>query len=277
MKVIFSWLWSVFTHKKKPAPRRPSKITLPPLYEPPTSPTSPETPVRPDTPPDVGEEKKRIIHSIVSVFETGQVEPDYTAVVVLPDGAGITYGMHQSTDKSGSLDAILQWYIEHDGEQSEVLAGFMPRLEQNATSGADPDNLPGWVEELMEVLRIAGEDPIMQQAQDVVFDEWYWKPASAKAVDMGLKLPLSWLVVYDSTIHGSLESVRKRFPESPPADGGDEYKWVVAYLQARKSFLAEIDIGWTSYRIDAMLRLAALGNWELQTPIHIQKPKATIE
>ena len=52
-------------------------------------------------------EDARRIKSIVSVFETGKAEGDPAAVVVLPDGAGISYGLHQATDRAGSLDEIV--------------------------------------------------------------------------------------------------------------------------------------------------------------------------
>jgi hypothetical protein len=48
-------------------------------------------------------------------------------------------------------------------------------------------------------------------------------------------LPLSMLVVYDSFIHsGSVPMfLRKRFIERPPANGGDEKKWIGSYVEVR--------------------------------------------
>lgn len=233
----------------------------------------------------VNADKKRIIQSILSVFETGKTEPDYGALVILDDGAGITYGKHQSTDRSGSLDQIVLRYIDRGGLFASALTPYVSKLAGNETVGADPKNpssWPSWLKELTDLLRRAGSDPVMQKAQDDIFDEVYWTSAAAQAKDMKLVLPLSWLICYDSTIHSGsngIARIRKMFPESPPSGGGDERDWAVAYLQARRSWLASHEkaiLRDTVYRIDAILKMAEDGNWNLDTPIVIAKPRATV-
>jgi hypothetical protein len=49
------------------------------------------------------ERDKLIALAIVHIFETGKAFGDYTAVAVLNDGAGISYGINQFTHRSGSL------------------------------------------------------------------------------------------------------------------------------------------------------------------------------
>ncbi len=246
-------------------------------------PTDPSITPEDLVPLSIDPEKKRIIQSIVSVFETGTPEDDYSAVVVLKDGAGISYGKHQSTDHSDTLDAIVYRYADLGGRYSNDLKAFVPQLESDASASVDPDNLPTWVVQLMEVLREAGRnDVLMQRAQDQIFDELYWRPAADHALAMQLVHPLSWLVCYDSTIHSGSNGVtriRKRFPEVPPSAGGDEEAWTKAYLQARRAWLAAYDsptVQKTVYRIDAMLELVAADNWSLEVPIQISKPRATV-
>ena len=230
----------------------------------------------------ISSEKKRVIQSILSVFETGSVEPDYGAVCVLKDGAGITYGKHQSTDGGDALDLIIMRYIDKEGEYADILSTYLPMLDKNDTSKVDPDNLPSWVKELMNILHDAGSDPIMQACQDAIFDIHYWTPAMSQAMDMKLEYPLSWLICYDSTIHSGpagVSRIRRRFPESPPSGGGNEKEWVIAYLDARRKWLASNSnpvVQNTVYRIDAMLDMVADDNWNLNTPLSIEKPKAII-
>lgn len=248
----------------------------------PTAPTELLRPLPGTTMPSIA--KKYIIDSILSVFETGSPTADYGAVVFLDDGAGITYGKHQSTDASDTLDAIVMRYIDLGGKYSQELLGFnLAKLEQDASVLADHANLPEWVRDLMALLEEAGDyDPVMRRAQDEVFDELYWLPAQQQAQALKLVLPLSWLVIYDSTIHSGpngVARIRKLFPELPPSLGGDEQLWVVAYLRARRNWLASHSnpvVQRTTYRIDAMLRFVELRNWNLDTPIHIDRPRATI-
>ena len=185
------------------------------------------------------------IYSVLSVIETGKLEPDYGSAHVLADGAGITFGKHQSTDRSDSLDAILWRYIDKGGSLSVELALYMPWLKENGTAGEDPGNLSERCQELIDVLHATGTDPVMHEAQDFVFRERYWQPAISHALHMGLQLPLSMLVCYDTQIHsgngsGSIANIRKRFPEVPPSGGGDEKAWVRAYLEARREWLLTI-------------------------------------
>jgi len=47
--------------------------------------------------------QKHAIDCIISIFETGRVPTAaaYATCTILPDGAGISYGKHQSTDRAG--------------------------------------------------------------------------------------------------------------------------------------------------------------------------------
>lgn len=219
-------------------------------------------------------DQRRAIDSVVSIHETGKVPTPaaYSTVTVLRDGAGISYGKHQSTDRSGSLDAIIHRYCDKGGALAAKFAPFFDELKDDASTKVDPKNLPQWVVDLQLLLAEAGKDPVMQAAQDEVFDEGYWAPAATKCVAMGLVTPLAYLVVYDTSIHsgpGRVDSLRNKFAASPPARGGDEKVWVKAFLEARKAWLLSNSnplVQRSSYRCDAMLGLVSAGNWDLKVP-----------
>jgi chitosanase len=216
--------------------------------------------------------QKHIIDAIVSIHETGKLPTAaaYSTITVLSDGAGISYGKHQSTDKSGSLDAILHRYCDKGGCLTNQIKPFFDLLAANESTKVDPKNLPAWVRTLKTLLAEAGKDPVMQAAQDEVFDENYWIPATQKCAAMGLVTALSHLAVYDTIIHSGptrVDRLRSAFAEVPPARGGGEQAWVLAFLQARKKWLQSNSnplVVNSAYRVDAMLKLPP--NWELTPP-----------
>lgn len=217
---------------------------------------------------------KDVIDAIVSIHETGKLPSPsaYKTVTVLKDGAGISYGKHQSTDKSESLDAVVLAYADMGGLLGPKLLPYLKRLEEDQTTSVNPSNPPAWVKELMALLSEAGSDPTMQRAQDEVFDRMYWRPAQERGASMKLALPLSYLALYDTAIHsgpGRIDSLRKAFPEVPPSRGGDEHKWTTAFIRARRSWLASHSnplVQKTVYRCDGMLGLIKEGRWDLVKP-----------
>jgi chitosanase len=229
----------------------------------------------------VSDSQKKVIDSVLSIFETGRVPTPsaYSTCAILTDGAGISYGKHQSTDRSGSLDKIVDLYIAKGGKHGEELKQFVPKLALNETAKLDPKNVPSWAKHLMGVLKEAGKDPVMQAAQDEVFDSNYWVPAMGHVQKIGLQTGLGALVVYDTCIHsgsGGVAIIRARFPEPAPCNGGDEKAWVLAYVKARREWLAANKnplVQRTVYRMDAFNEIARAGNWELNTPLTVRGVK----
>lgn len=228
-------------------------------------------------------EQRHTIDCVVAIFETGRVPTaaSYGTCSILNDGAGISYGKHQCTDKAGSLDLVCKRYIELGGQQAEPLKQFMNYLATNESAKftSDTTKYPAWLNSLINLLKSAGSDPLMQQAQDEVFDKNYWLPAENQCKEIGLKTALGHLVVYDTCIHsgpGRVGILRKGFPEKSPANGGDEKAWVLALLKARRAWLASSSnelVQRTVYRIDAMVEIANAGNWDLALPLTVRKVK----
>lgn len=226
-------------------------------------------------------EQKRVIDSVLSIFETGRVPTtaSYQTCTILADGAGISYGKHQATDRAGSLDKIVELYIQKGGVQAQALKGYMPKLELNETAKVDPKNPPTWAKDLVNILKEAGKDPLMQESQDAIFDSGYWVPAVGHASAIGLKTALGHLVIYDTCIHsgpGRVASHRAVFPEASPAKGGDEKAWVKAYVNARRTWLAGNSnalVQKTVYRMDAFLDIIKADNWNLNTPLVVRGVK----
>lgn len=222
------------------------------------------------------EDKKHTIQSIVNVFETGKPVGDYAAVAIHKDGAGVSYGRSQATDKGGNLDAILLRYLELNGTNASLVRPFLSVLAENETAKIDPDNPPLWTRSFVAILKKIGNENTMKRAQDEIFDQEYWRPAQKHCMDMCLSTPLAAAVVYDTCIHSGPRGVwriRHRFAERPPVNGGNEKKWVKAYLKARRAWLANYPnpiVQRTVYRMDAFENLIAQDNWNLDTPFRVR-------
>ena len=212
--------------------------------------------------------QKRICEQVINVFETGSITGNYGALVIFADGPHdvrqITYGRSQTTEY-GNLEELVQMYVDANGMFSAQLRPFIAKI------GVTPliDN-----QEFKQLLRDAGrKDPVMQRIQDEFFDKRYFQPAMLWADANRFTLPLSALVIYDSFIHsgGILDFLRKRFPEVPPAKGGDDKTWTTQYVDVRQEWLATHPrkvLQGTVYRTQCFKREIARNNWDLsQVPI----------
>jgi chitosanase len=226
--------------------------------------------------------QKHVIDCVLAIFETGRVPTaaSYSTCSILADGAGISYGKHQCTDKSGSLDLVVKKYIELGGQHAEALKAYLPYLAAN-TSSTEPPKGPYKAEttNLINLLKTAGADPKMHEAQDHVFDANYFMPAVNHANNAGVTKALSLLVIYDTCIHsgpGGVTNIRNKFAAKSPANGGDEKEWVKAYINARRAWLlgnANPLVQKTVYRMDAFVALIAADNWDLNTPLTVRGVK----
>mgnify|MGYP001559044254 CR=1 FL=1 len=228
--------------------------------------------------------KKSVVQALVGSFETGRARPDYGAVSILNDRAGISYGRFQATDRADTLDLIVHRYVDLGGTLGTDLRPFLDDLDRDFTTKVDPANLSQSAKDLMDLLRRAGTDPAMHAAQDQVFDEAYWVHCEGQCNAMEIELPLSWAAVFDVVVQsgpGGVGIIRRRFPELPPVKGGNEIRWALAFMRARRDWIAsfvssfkepaykarhEALVRKTVYRADALLLLAEVGNWDLKPP-----------
>lgn len=209
------------------------------------------------------ENQKSIIVQVVNVFETGTTTGNYGAIVTYADGPGkirqVTYGRSQTTEY-GNMKELIQMYVNEGGMFGPQLQPYLPKI------GVTPLVDDGAFKQL---LKDAGkQDPLMAKVQDDFFDKRYFDPAMHWMDVNGFVLPFSALVIYDSYIHSGsiLGFLRKRFPESPPAKGGNEQKWITEYVDTRRNWLANHSnaiLQKTVYRMDCFKSEIAKGNWNL--------------
>jgi len=211
----------------------------------------------------------RTAQAIVNLFETSAVLGDYGMVTLLPGDPGhLTFGRSQTTLASGNLALLVDRYCANPAAQLGArLLPYRQRLSAIDLS-LDDDDL------LKNLLRASADDPVMRETQDSFFDREYWQPAQRRAERHGLVLPLSVAVVYDSTVHGSWDALRKRVDAqsgTPAAIG--ERAWIEAYVHARGRWLAAHPnalLRKTVYRTEAFRRLMGLGAWGLELPLVVR-------
>jgi hypothetical protein len=211
------------------------------------------------------------VRCLVSCFETSKPRGNPSAFAVLNDGAGISYGLHQATHKSGTLAAVVEAYCKmpqsrHAGTLVQYLATFKDKRESIITSAA---RNPAIQKALIE----AAADPWMTAAQHHVFDREYMQPALGDCKKRGFTLPLLLAMVYDSRVQGGWHICAGRVATIP-----DERAWALSYFDVRERWLKAQtnDARKTTYRPQALRNLAAVGNWGLVGPFNVQKGKGFI-
>lgn len=203
------------------------------------------------------------IRRILSVAETGEPEWDPGAFYIYADGTG---GRRQGTlsigftADGGNLRKVLELYRDADGKFAPEFAPWIRNLK-----GGNPGTSPDFQ---ALIKKAAKEDPLFAEIQEKAFDDLYLQPAFTWADTFGFKLPLSRLVIADSFLHSGsmLGFLMARFPEKKPNAGGDEKKWIVAYLNARHQWLKTHSnriLNKTTYRADCYIHEATKGNWDL--------------
>lgn len=221
---------------------------------------------------------KKKASAIVRIFETGKPLGNYSAVAVLNDGAGISYGASQFTHRSGSLRAVVDEYLRLGG-----IVGRRVMIERYRTMR---DNSHKAISELSadmvfrNALRAAGMTREMHDAQDRIAFDKYLRPAIAACEGSGFVLPLSLAVIYDSLTHGSYETIRDRVSIKGFSEPSIEFEkeWIREYVNARHAWLGSIPrLRATRYRTQFFDHQIKLGRWQLELPMIVHGVRLTDE
>ena len=213
--------------------------------------------------------QKRTAQAIVNIFETSQARGDYGKVTLLPGDSGhLTYGRSQTTLASGNLSLLVKAYGEADGAQvAEPLRASLGCLAARDLT-LDNDRA------LRDLLRDAGDDPVMHDVQDRFFDRVYWSPAAQAASALTIDTALGTGVVYDSRVHGSWGVMRDRTLQRYGAVAAiGEEAWISHYVDERRDWLAthaHPRLQRTVYRMDAFRGLLGEGRWDLSLPLRVR-------
>jgi|SRR5579863_727679 len=216
--------------------------------------------------PKIPDLQKKTIEAIINVFETGSPRGNYAAVTLLPGDSGhLTYGRSQTTLASGNLYVLLLSYVNTaNARYGAQVAPYLDRVGQ-------PDFILDTDHDFHALLKMCGDDPVMQDAQDKFFDNSYWHPSLKAAAQLKLTLPLSFGVAYDSHIQGAWNTIVEKTNAAVGMIGSltTEQGWIRTYVTTRKAWLTARSplLAKTTYRMDAFNSLMAANKWTLDLPI----------
>jgi hypothetical protein len=220
---------------------------------------------------------KLIALAIVHIFETAKPFGDYSAVAVLNDGAGISYGINQFTHRSGSLIKVISEYLKTPNAPFGDTLRLSIDILSTPTVGAI--KMASSNENLKQALKFAGQEPAMQAAQRKVADALYLTPAIAACDGSHFTLPLSLAVIYDSINHGSYQKIRDEVTVDRTDHGNSdsfEKAWIAEYVHLRDAWLASVPrLAVTRYRTRLFLNLIRADNWQMDLPITVQGVRLT--
>lgn len=172
---------------------------------------------------------RRVAFRITGVFEA----PSYSTVQTVDSGI-ISYGQHQATLASGTLAVIVKRYCDSaDSDTAKQLKTFLPKV--TAKDAALKNN-----ETFLNLLRAAGKEQKMIDAQDSVFIEKYWNPAIERAVSEGVKSPLGFALFYDTNVQGGLNATIGRVKTKLGTSAVSEQKYLKTFLECRRDRLLEL-------------------------------------
>jgi hypothetical protein len=171
----------------------------------------------------------RIANDITGLFEGGKASSLQTL-----DSGLISYGKHQATLASGSLYSVLKAYTGLSKSSAAAkIAEYLPRV-QAKDAGLRGDKT------FLQLLRNAAGEAEMSEAQDAVFSEKYWKPATATAKQAGVSSALGKAIFYDTQIQGGLDSVLKATKARLKGKQYTEQEFLDIFLEERKKRLHNI-------------------------------------
>ncbi len=225
---------------------------------------------------------RRTIWAITSIFESGSPEGNPAAYQTYDAGI-ISYGKHQATLASGTLNRVLQAYL---------------RLSSSATAQALKNEYAGRIAQMDQSLRNDGHvrqllldaahESAMDQAQDEVFEESFYKPAVIAAREYNVRSPLGLAALYDTNIQGGLYIVLPRVTERLGGKIGEgdvtESQWIAAFLDLREERLNRLAdqyeakgdkatsgaLRTSTFRVQTYRNLLQAGNLKLEGTLNVR-------
>ncbi|QEU97192.1 chitosanase [Streptomyces kanamyceticus] len=217
--------------------------------------------------------KKEIAMQIVCSAENSSLEwkKQYRYCEDIDDGRGYTAGIIGFCSGTGDMLDLVELYTKR--KPNNILAKYLPALRRvdgsDSHEGLDPNFKPDWE-------RAADSDPEFRKAQDDERDRVYFNPAVKQGKTDGVGV-LGQFAYYDAIVmHGdggdstSFSNIRKRALRSAktPAQGGDEVKYLNAFLDARVWAMKQEEAHEDTSRVDTAQRVfLKKGNLSLKTPL----------
>ncbi|MFJ5265103.1 chitosanase [Streptomyces sp. NPDC088387] len=216
--------------------------------------------------------KKEIAMKLVSSAENSSLDwkAQYQYIEDIGDGRGYTAGIIGFCSGTGDMLDLVELYTNR--KPGNVLARYLPALRRvdgtDSHDGLDPNYPADW--------RRAAQDAAFKQAQNDERDRVYFNPSVSQGKADGLGV-LGQFCYYDAIVmHGdggdstSFRNIRARALRSaqPPSQGGDQVRYLNAFLDARVWAMKQEEAHSDTSRVDTAQRVfLRAGNLNLNTPL----------
>lgn len=203
------------------------------------------------------------IKEIISCWETGSSNMDYSTIYIYDDGPkGDQITIGNCITEFGNLKELITVYLTR--AKDPILRGYLPNVGKIPLAGDKA---------FLDALKTASKSKAWKDSYEQIYALKYTIPAQQWANDNGFKLPLSHLCILDGFVHsgGMLMLLRKRFPEPLPIKGGSEKEWIKQYVKTRKHWLKTHSrkiLNKTTYRMEDIQRAIEQDDWNLDNPFN---------
>ncbi len=251
-----------------PAPPRQT----PGVSSPTTGPSSPAPSEATATAGLADPAKKEIAMELVSSAENSSLDwrAQYAYIDDIGDGRGYTAGIIGFCSGTGDMLEVVEAYTR--AEPDNPLTRFLPALKK--VNGSDSH--AGLGKPFVKAWRTAAPALAFRAAQDDERDRVYFDPAVAQAKADGLST-LGQFIYYDAMVmHGPGDDpasfggiwTAALAKVKTPAQGGDEARYLTAFLAARVKVMKTEEAHADTSRIDDAQRVfLASGNFALDPPL----------
>ena len=216
--------------------------------------------------------KKEIAMQIVCSAENSSLDwkAQYKYIEDIGDGRGYTAGIIGFCSGTGDMLELVELYAQR--VPGNVLAKYLPALRNvdgsDSHAGLDPNFTRDW--------KTAAADPAFQTAQNDERDRVYFNPSVQQAKADGLRA-LGQFAYYDAIVmHGpgsdgvSFGGIRRAAMAKArtPAQGGDEFTYLNAFLDARVAAMKTEEAHSDTSRVDTAQRVFLNNrNFDLNPPL----------
>ena len=213
----------------------------------------------------------------------------YDTIEDIRDGRGYTGGIVGFTSATGDMLELVERYVALQPSHN-VLAPYVAGLQSCARLGETVDDAEYGVDGgrashiaaqqlgrsfLAAWANAAHNDPIFRKLQRDFRRDMYWAPAYDAAVADGIGA-LGQALYYDTSVNhgpgvansndGSFDDVRSRTVGTAPSSGGDERRWLTAFINRRSEVLTLWGDNPADGRIAMFTGLTDSGNLALTPP-----------
>ncbi|MBP9838397.1 MAG: chitosanase [Proteobacteria bacterium] len=146
----------------------------------------------------------------------------------------VSYGLHQATLASGSLEKIIKRYLKTSKTQTAIeLEKYLPQIENKSSILRKDKNFK-------TLLQKAAKESSMKMAQISEFTESYWKPVERKLQELNFHSRQAAAVFYDTKIQGGFNKILDTTLTKFKGKKLSEHLFLKEFLKSRADYLNTI-------------------------------------